>query len=312
MLRLPTLDEVTFGARALATLARVDGAMADAEARWITALARALGAEGLEAASLASIDAEELATAVTDPVARERVIQAMILTSLLDERVTDEETALVRTFAEVLGVGEPRVRSLELLAEGSLRRLWLDLARRSFAREEFEEALREKGVTGLWKIVGPMLGLAKDPELARRYMDLGLLPADTLGYRYFRFVTDNDLGFPGEGIVPESGVWHDLTHVLAGYGVDPEGEVSVVSFIAGYRKQDPFFWLFTIALQFHLGIKVSPYSPGMHGNFRPELVLPAFARGAALVRDLSVDWDYAPLLPRPLEEVRRELGVPPP
>ncbi len=312
MLTPPTESEILHGARALATLARADGAMTDVESSWIEALTNALGVSIGRADALASIDADELARAVPSASARERIVQAMILTSLLDERVVQQEVSLVRSFASALGVAEPRIENLRQLAEGAMKRLWLDLARRSFARTEFEETLRGKGVTGLWKIVGPMVGLARDPSLARRFMDLGMLGTDTFGYRYFRFVTDNDFGFPGEGIVPESGVWHDLTHVLSGYATDPDGEVQVVSFIAGYRKHDPFFWLFTIALQFHLGIKVSPYSPGKTGHFAPEVVLRAFARGAAVNRDLSDHWDYWPLLERPLDDVRRELGVPPP
>ncbi len=84
-----------------------------------------------------------------------------------------------------------------------------------------------------------------------------------------------------------------------------------MSFIAGYRREDPFFWLFTIALQFHLGIKLSPYSPALLGHFDPELVLRALRRGMAMTRDLSVDYDPWPDMTRPLEEVRQAYGVPP-
>ena len=112
-------------------------------------------------------------------------------------------------------------------------------------------------------------------------------------------------------MVAEEGVWHDLSHVLAGYGTTPEGEVAVVSFIAGYRREDPFFWVFTIALQFHLGIKVSPYSPNLTGHFDPALVLGAMQRGMAMTHDLSTGWDYWPDLPLPLDDVRRKYGVAP-
>ncbi|HMR72159.1 MAG TPA: hypothetical protein PKA84_18220, partial [Rubrivivax sp.] len=54
----------------------------------------------------------------------------------------------------------------------------------------------------------------------------------------------------------------------------------VVSFIAGFSRQDPFFWLFTITLQFHLGIGVSPYSAPEKGLFDPVRVFAAFERGA--------------------------------
>jgi hypothetical protein len=232
--------------------------------------------------------------------------------ALMDGDVTQAEVELARRYASELGVDEPRVANLGHVAEGRLRTLWLDLARRSFARPIFERTLREKGPVGLWKIVGPMVGLAKDPELSRKYIALGELPEGTFGRAYFRFIVENDLGFPGEGIVAEEGVWHDLAHVLAGYDTTPRGEVSVVSFIAGTAREDPFFWLFSIALQFHLAIRVSPYSEGGTGHFLPEVVAPALLRGLRVSKDLSRAWDPFPHFARPLEDLRREFSVPPP
>lgn len=290
-------------------VACADGEMSAEEAAWIRAAAGALGA-GVDPAELAPATADEVAGAIVDARHRERAVQASILVAMMDQRVREEELREIARFAAALGVDEPRLANLRQLARGQIRRMWLDLARRSFARPIFEKALGERGLGGLWSIVAPMVGLGKNPVLARRYLDLGTLPEDTLGYAYFRFVVDNELGFPGEGVVAEEGVWHDLSHVLGGYGIDPTGEVSVVSFIAGYRREDPFFWLFTIALQFHLGIKVSPYSPAMRGHFDPDHVMAALRRGLAMTRDLSDGWDYWADLPRPLAEVRARYGVP--
>lgn len=301
--------EAMAGLRAMATCARADGEFSDAEASLITAAATLLGVTLDDPRQLDSIDPEALKAALPDPKRRELALQAMILMTVMDEDVSGAEAALVSRYATVLGVDEPRVANVTLLSQGRLKTLWLDLARRSFARPIFERTLKEKGLLGVWKIVGPMVGLAKDPALANRFIELGRLPEGTLGHAYFRFIVDHELGFPGEGIVAEEGMWHDLTHVLAGYDTSPHGEVSVVSFIAGYVREDPFFWLFTIALQFHLGIRVSPYSPGEHGFFDPAIVLPAFRRGLSVTRDLSRDWNPWPHMERPLDDVRRELGI---
>lgn len=295
--------------RAMLTCARADGDVKDSEAALITAAARMIGIVIEDPRSLESITPAELRVTFVEPAEREKVLQAMILMALMDGDVSGAEVTLVSAFAKELAVDEPRVLNLKQVSEGRLRTLWLDLARRSFARPIFEHTLRERGIGGVWKIVGPMLGLAKDPELTRKYIALGELPVGTLGHSYFRFIVDNDLGFPGEGVVAEEGMWHDLTHVLAGYDTSPTGEVSVVSFIAGYVREDPFFWLFTIALQFHLGIRVSPYSAGERGYFSAEVVTTALQRGMRLKRDLSRGWDPWPEMARPLDEVRRELGV---
>jgi hypothetical protein len=304
-----TRDEALLGLGAMKQVALVHG-LQDHERSLMGACAAALGLE-VALDEVKATTPEELAAGIASPLARERALQALLVMGLMDGSASEEELALIRDYARALDVEEPRVRSFELLAAGRIKHMWIDLARRSFARRDFESAFREEGARGVWRIVGPLIGLAKDPDLARRYNDLGQLPSGTFGRAYWDFVVSNGFGFPGEaGAVPERGVWHDLTHVLSGYGTDPDGEVQVVSFIAGYRKEDPFFWLFTIALQFQLGIKVSPYSPaGVTGRFDPEKVIAALRRGAAMNADLSQGWDYWPLFPLPLEEVRRRYNV---
>lgn len=290
-------------------VALADGDLSQGEITLIESAARALGL-AIDARALEPATAAEAAKELVSPTMRERAVQAAILLAMIDGEASVPEVEAIEELARALDVDEPRVANLRQLAAGHVRRMWIDLARRSFARPIFEEALATRGLGGVWKIVAPMVGLGKDPDLARRYNDLGKLPEGTLGRAYWRFVVDNELGFPGEGIVAEQGAWHDLSHVLGGYGIDPHGEVAVVSFIAGYRREDPFFWLFTIALQFHLGVKVSPYSPSGRGFFDPDVVLRAMRRGMAMNRDLSVGWDYWPDLGRDLEEVRASFGVP--
>lgn len=294
--------------RVMRSVARADGET-EPEASLRAAAADLLGADP----DVAPITAADAAAVELSDVERERVVQAAVLMALMDGEVTPSELGSVRGFASALGVDEPRVRNLAQLAKGRIRSMWLDLARRSWARDVFVDALKTEGPLGVWKIVGPMLGRATDPALARRYIALGELPEDTFGHAYFRFVFDHELPFPGEPhAVAESGVWHDCAHTLGGYGVTPPEEIRVVSFIAGFSKRDPFFWLFTITLQFHLGIAVSPYSAPETGLFDPPSVLRAFERGAAMTVDLSApDFDPWAWFERPLDEVRRAMNVPP-
>jgi hypothetical protein len=303
-----TEEQALAGLRGAKAIALADGTLSEAEVALLEAAARALGVT-CDVAALLPASGEEVAALLPAGVLRERAVEAAIVLAMIDGVVRPEEVRAIETYARALGVDEPRVANLRQLSAGHVRRMWVDLARRSFAKPIFEEALRRRGLGGVWKIVAPMIGLGKDPDLARRYANLGALPGGTLGHGYFRFIVDNELGFPGEGVVAEEGVWHDLTHVLAGYGTDPEGEVAVVSFIAGYRREDPFFWIFTIALQFHLGIKVSPYSPNLTGHFDTENVLRAMRRGMAMTKDLSVDWDFWPDLALPVETVRAKYGI---
>ncbi len=294
--------------RAMRRVAEVDGEAHPLEDAMMQVAADLCG---ISADLFESCGPEELVTAALPAKDAERLIQACILVALMDERVAEEEVEIIRRFAVACGVSEPRLKNLSQLARGATRTLWLDLARRSFARSVFEETMKTKGFSGVWKIIGPMLGRAHDPDLARRYIALGELPENTVGHAYFQLLVDNEFPFPGEkGGVAEAGLWHDLSHVIGGYGTDAAGELEVVAFIAGFARQDPFFWLFTVTLQFHLGVRVSPYAAGTRGKFDPGRVGRAFARGARMNVDLSEQgfdpWAY---FPRDLERVRREMGL---
>lgn len=302
-------EERRLALSAMATVVLADGRTRPEESELLRAAAVHLELEGeLDRDAIQPLAPGSLSS--LESIAAERVVQAAILAAMIDGEVDPEEVEAVRRLAAEAGVDEPRVHNLAQLSRGHLRRLWLDLARRSFAREVFVKAAKRDGLRGVWQIVGPMLGRAGDPVVAQRYITLGELEDGTLGRAYFDFIVEHDLGFPGEGIVAEAGVWHDVAHVLGGYGTRPEEEVEVVSFIAGFSRQDPFFWLFTIALQFHMGVRVSPYSPKERGFFVPSRVFAAFERGAAMTEDLSAPgFDPWPLFPRPLAEVRAALHV---
>lgn len=295
--------------RALKMVATADGRFDEWEALSLTVAARALGvSEDLSAWH--PVTPEEIAAEAPDPLTRERLIQAMITISLMDGAPSPNEIALIEGFGAALGVSEPRFHNLHQLADGRMKMVWLSLARRSFARREFEEALHEEGVRGIWKIVGPLLGMAEDPALAARYEALRELPAGTLGRTYYEFVRSRGFQFPGEkGGIPERGVWHDMTHILGGYDTDAVGEVKINAFQCGFRREDPFFWMFTSQLHFHLGVRMSPYAPAERWLFDPAEMVRALRRGMAVNTDLSDHWDWRAVLHEPVEALLLRYNV---
>lgn len=300
--------------RAMRAVALADGAETAKERALLEVAREALGprfpAEGaIEPSPLTLDEATEVARGL-DGRDRERIVQAMLLMALMDGEGSPEEAKLVREVASRLEVDEPRVKNLSQLASGRLAFMQWDLTRRGYAKDELLRTAKEEGLRGLYRTFGPLLGLATNHETAKRYNDLGKLPEGTLGRAYWHFIVDNDLSFPGEShAVAERGTWHDLSHVLGGYPITPRGEALVVAFIAGYRKEDPFFWLFTIALQFQVGLRISPFSPGVRDQVDPKELMRHHARGAALRRDISEGWDFWGDFTRPVEELRRELNV---
>ena len=297
--------------RAMRAVALADGAESPRERELLLVARDTLGLAG-DPAELAPLAEADPALGELEPPEREHVLQSMLLMAIMDGAASPEEAALLDAFAARLGVDEPRVRNLRQLAEGRLEFMKLDLTRKGYAKSELLATAREEGLRGLYMTFAPLVGLGRDPAIARRYIELGALPAGTVGRAYFEFVQRNDLAFPGEGPIGERGVWHDMIHVVGGYPVTPRGEAEVVAFMAGFRREDPFFWVFTSVLQFQVGLRISPFAPGVPDQIEPRRYMLHHARGAKVTCDLSRDWDFRADFATSLEEVRRRFDVAPP
>lgn len=297
--------------RAMHAVAIADGRVTSKERALLEVVRDALRLpKELDPTTLRPVAGSDLAE--LDATERERVVQAMILMAVMDGAGSASEALLVERTAAALGVTDTRVANLRQLAEGRLRWMRFDLTRRGYAKDELFRTAKEEGLLGVYRTFGPLLGLARDTEVSRRYIALGELPEGTVGRAYFDLVTKNDLSFPGEpdGLA-ERGMWHDMIHVIGGYPVDPVGEAEVVAFMAGFRREDPFFWLFTVALQFQVGLVISPFAPGVPDVVDPRRFVLHHKRGSLVPTDLSTAWRFEEDFARPLDEVRRELGVVP-
>ncbi len=157
-----------------------------------------------------------------------------------------------------------------------------------------------------------MVGLREDAQIAARYRALAGYPEGSLGRAYADFITGNGFSFPGEkGSPPEFIIFHDLTHVLSGYGTDPQGELQVLAFHAGCQREekDPFSFLMFGIAEFHLGLTLSPVAEGSRGQLDPAQMLAALQRGVACKVDPVDGWDPWPVMRRPLAELRAEYGI---
>ncbi|MBS2016215.1 MAG: TerB family tellurite resistance protein [Deltaproteobacteria bacterium] len=305
-------EQAKVALRALKTIAAASKGIDETERELLEAAANALHVdEDLDA--LATITPEEAARAITDEKNRTRLVEGMMLMAMMDQDIDAEEVKVIRRFADVFGIDEPRVKNLAQFVQGDHVRLKLDVFRRSYFLDVAAvDAWKNGGFKGLWKAFAPRAGLATDPELAWRYKQLGLLPESTLGRAYWAHMTRRKLSFPGE---PHGFPWqvvHDIGHVLGDYGTDPSGEIEQAAFEAGYMKRDPFFLVFATTMIFHMGFDVlgDDYIGHAKGQFRPASVVRAYERGLACKVDLTT-WDPWPHVERPLAEVRTHLGIPP-
>ncbi|HTJ82712.1 MAG TPA: hypothetical protein VL400_13405, partial [Polyangiaceae bacterium] len=225
------------------------------------------------------------------------------------------EAAIVERFAAALGVESADLGALRKIADKNLLRARFDIARRFFAREKGLEYAREKGLGWVVSSLAAMAGLREDTAMASRYRALEHAPAGSLGRGYFDFIRKNGYSFPGEkGSPPEMITLHDLTHVLSGYGTDPEGELQVLAFHAGCRREekDPFSFLMFGIAEFHLGLAMSPVAAGSRMKLDPAAMFRALERGAACKIDPTDGWDPWPVMNESLETLRARYGISPP
>lgn len=313
-LQRPSPAILPYGLRAMKSIAIVDGVFHETERELIATAQQFFGADH-DIDALAPITPDELAEHLTDPQLRRQIVRGMVVLSLIDGEASPAEAALVESYAQALGVESPDLTALRHLADDSLTRARFDIARRFWAREKGLEFAKEKGLGWVVKAMAAMAGLREDAAIAARYRALENAPAGSLGRAYADFIRGNQYSFPGEkGSPPEMIVLHDLTHVLSGYQTDPIGELQVLAFHSGCRREekDPFSFLMFGIAEFHLGLKMSPVAQGSRGKLDPALVLRALERGSQCKIDPTDGWDPWPVMNESLDGLRDRYGIAPP
>ncbi len=140
---------------------------------------------------------------------------------------------------------------------------------------------------------------------------LAALAAGTMGRAYFDFMEEEKL--TADGLVQASQDWdrdpvssdmalyrarmrdaHDLTHILTGYGREPLGELCLLAFMYAHSRNLGMALIVVMSWQ-----KLpKPARAAVREAWRN-------GKKARWVQDL--DWEA--LLPRPLGQVRREIGI---
>lgn len=266
--------------------------------------------------TLAPIVPVELAAGLHTPGLGDQVIQGMVVGVLADGEPDPDCLARVEAFAAALGVAAPAVRTVRLLCERHMVLFRLDFMRRSHLKDIFVDQYKHHGgIRGLAAGILGLRGLHEDPEIAKRYIALAELAPDTLGHAFFRHYRDHGFAFPGEPLgFPEAGIYHDLTHVLAGYSTSPAEETLVTGFTAGYKRVNPFYVILLGVLTFSTGVNATPApQPHLTGTIGEPGVAPRFfeavERGSRVNTDLSDNWDFWPFMPLPLDEARKRLNI---
>ncbi|GAB5470485.1 MAG: hypothetical protein Kilf2KO_35150 [Rhodospirillales bacterium] len=313
----PNPVQAEVGLRAMKAVALAGGGFKPAASAMIAAAQRHLLGTDLDFESLEPATPQALAAAFDDPDLGRQIIQGMVLMAIADDLPDPGRMTEIGRFAAALGVDEPGLQAVQELAERQMLLFRIDFYRRSHLKEAFRNQYQLHGLSGLVKGLAGQRGLYEDPELAARYRALGTLDDDSLGRAFHDHYRRNGFAFPGEKLgFPEAGVYHDFTHVLAGYTTEPEQEVMVGAFQAGYMRVNPYFMLLFVMLTFGAGLNVTPVPQGrITGTLAlegvAERVLAALDRGSKVKIDLSQKWNHWDWVETPLEQARRELGIEP-
>jgi len=305
------------GLRALKTIASASGPVGPAQHAIMEAAQKVILHTHADIDTLAPVTPAELAKGfAASPEIRHQFANGMIVTAVADGPPSREAIAQVDAYAKALGISDPVLADLRLLADGYLTIFKLDFLRRGHIKDIFKNQLEQKGPLGLAKSVLMMRGVMEDPALAARYRAWEKLPAGTLGRSLVDFYNKNGFSVPGErGGFPEAGLYHDFSHLLGGYSTEPEGELQVAAFSAVYKRERPFYLMLFSILIFSSGVQMRPtadnfVTKGVLG--KPgiaELVLAAVERGSKVNMDLSDKWDYWAWIELPIDEVRQRMNI---
>jgi hypothetical protein len=292
--------------RALRQVALANEIFTPAEAELIEGIALLHGSQ-VVASELQPIEYEQLATVITDPHRRKRAVQLAMIMSLVEGEPDERGVTAVKSLAAALDVPEEGLTVLSKVAHGHALLARIDVVRR------MRGFLERSGAPGVLELaVKTLLGLNEDAKVAERYLALGDLPAGSLGRAVFEHYRAHGFALPGEKHgTPEAMMFHDIGHVLSGYGVDPQGEIQQAAFQAGFVRTDGFLFLLFGILQFHAGVKITPVAEAEHGYFDVPKVLRAFQRGSDCALDISDHFDLFAYAHEPLDVLRQRWGVAP-
>jgi hypothetical protein len=296
--------------RTLRTALRPEGALDARERLFLDTYARICRFER-EAADPLPIEPGEV-TAITDAHQRKRLVQLAAVAVLHTQPIRPSAHAFLQALSRQLATRDSVIDVIAAVMQGRHLKARL-LSMRRGMRVMLKEAYTAEGPMGVLRFVGALaLKLTVNKDKVWQYKRLGLLPEGTLGRTFWRHMTEVGFGFPGEPAgIPDTAAYHDVLHVLAGNETTPHGEIQQGAFQAGNRREDGFFFLQMVLLQFHQGVQVTPVTPGFIGHFQPDLVLWAIHRGAMCNVDMTHQWDFWPLMGLTIEQARERVGLMP-
>jgi hypothetical protein len=287
-------------ARGLLGASTVDGGPTEEQRNIISALLRGYFDVDTDLASLAPLDPAGVAAAITDPKARHRLVELMIVLEFSRHPGSAAMADRVQEYAATLDVDE----KMQTVARDALRSARAEL---NADYKRYHDAYD----------IEPEFAGTEDAEMATRLRALGDCPSGSLGRAYYDFYQRWGLKFPGE---PGGGdvifVAHDFSHVLSGYEPDGPGELALQAMLVSATDGDLHFSNFCASLSLHeagmleSSVGITPKVGTLARPGAAEELADAIRRGAQCTADFAAI-DHLARADEPLEDVRRDLSIPP-
>ncbi|MDF1797123.1 MAG: hypothetical protein P1U63_11365 [Coxiellaceae bacterium] len=146
----------------------------------------------------------------------------------------------------------------------------------------------------------------EDCVLKAKYDFLNKLPKNTLGGALCELLRQQKISLPGEpNGFAEFFLWHDLSHVLSGNGVNYAGELGANIFTAAYSQYGKLKILLFGLLQFNLGYKLAVVAVPSKNEFIDRSVIRQYFE--SLYSGVHSKQDF---LQWPLEQMVQDLHEP--
>jgi hypothetical protein len=238
------------------------------------------------------LDPQRAAEMLTDPDDRRMVVEGLVVLELACHPPSEALVERVQQYLTALGSDESQVLARDYVRDERAQ-MEVDY-RRIYQKPPLEDSL-----------VG-----AGDDDLAGRLTALATCRPGTVGRSFHDFYRRHDYAWP---VQDPSMVWHDLSHVLAGYRPLPEAEIALQAMMtAATGGQLHYPGLLVSLLLYEVGmVPFNGLEPKESVLGRPgaaDLFGSAIARGLRCGADFGA-LDLFEMADQDLAQVRGELGI---
>jgi len=202
----PSSEQAKLGLRAFKTLFLADPELSTLTDLQVQALAASqkfitntdFSLEELEK----PVTAEELAAGYPEPALREQLVEGMVIMSVVNGTPKEEQVALIKHWATILNVNEDIINSLHHLVRNHKILYSFDVMRHMYIGEAIAKIWHKEKFKGIINAIRSIKGFSVDPELEKRFEQLGELPPNTLGKAFWQFYKDHHLLFLEQNTAP--------------------------------------------------------------------------------------------------------------